>query len=93
MPVTPPAARHTVEDLGDRLKIAIPSRRQWLQTLFLGFWLMGWAFGEISVLGRFFRSFQQRQRELAGRDESWRAVERTRQAHQIQQAFVHLGQG
>ncbi len=54
MPVIPPAARHTAEDLGDKLKISIPSRKSWLQSLFLGFWLIGWAFGEISVLGVFF---------------------------------------
>jgi hypothetical protein len=50
MPVEPTAARHTSEYLFDSLKITIPSTRQWLKILFLGFWLTGWAFGEYTVL-------------------------------------------
>jgi hypothetical protein len=50
MPIKPFAARHTTDDLGDMLKITIPSQKQWFQILFIGFWLVGWAFGEVTVL-------------------------------------------
>jgi hypothetical protein len=51
MPIKPFAARHTTDDLGDMLKITIPSQKQWFQMLFLGFWLVSWALGEIAALG------------------------------------------
>jgi len=51
MPVKPFSARHTIDDLGDTLKITIPSKKNWFQILFMGFWLVGWAFGEVTVLG------------------------------------------
>jgi hypothetical protein len=51
MPIEPPSALHTTEYLPDALKITIPSKKQWLKILFLGFWLIGWAFGEFSVIG------------------------------------------
>lgn len=31
--------------------ITIPSKKNWFIILFLGFWLIGWAVGEISVIG------------------------------------------
>jgi len=51
MPVKPFSARHTIDDLGGTLKITIPSKKNWFQILFMGFWLVGWAFGEVTVLG------------------------------------------
>ena len=52
MPVVkPPVARHTVEDLGDSLKIIIPVYRQWFKILVLCFWFIMWAFGEVMVGG------------------------------------------
>lgn len=49
--VQPPQARHSIEEIGYSLKITIPSRKNLLILLFLGFWLIGWAFGEIIVAG------------------------------------------
>ncbi len=54
MPIKPYSARHTTDDLGDTLRINIPSQKQWFLILFMGFWLIGWAFGEISTLGMLF---------------------------------------
>jgi hypothetical protein len=51
MPVVPPPPRCAIEDLGTSLKIIIPSRKHWFQIFFLGFWLIGWTFGEIVVGG------------------------------------------
>jgi hypothetical protein len=49
MPVVPPPPRYAIEDSGTSLKIIIPSRKHWLGILFLAYWLIGWAFGEIAV--------------------------------------------
>jgi len=54
VPIKPFSARHTTDDLGDTLRINIPSQKQWFLILFMGFWLIGWAFGEVSALGMFF---------------------------------------
>jgi hypothetical protein len=51
MPVKPFAPRHYSEDIGSRLFITIPSRKNWFLIPFLGIWLAGWAFGEIMVRG------------------------------------------
>lgn len=45
----PDAPRYTIEDSFAALRIAIPARRHWLVVLFLGFWLAGWATGELFV--------------------------------------------
>ncbi len=50
MPIQPYPARHTTENLGDTLKISIPSRKQWLIILFMAFWLAGWSLGEVTAL-------------------------------------------
>ncbi len=50
MPIKPFSTRHTSEDLIDILKITIPSRKQWFQILFMSFWMIGWAFGEVGAL-------------------------------------------
>ncbi len=49
--VKPPSGRCVIKDMGDSLRIIIPSRKNWLMIAFLGFWLVGWAFSEIMVGG------------------------------------------
>lgn len=52
MPVVqPPKERHKIQDNGSSLKISLPSRKNYFALFFLGFWLIGWAFGEIMVGG------------------------------------------
>lgn len=51
----PGAARYDIRDDFATLRIAIPAPRSWLLILFLGFWLTGWAAGEIIVGGLFLR--------------------------------------
>jgi hypothetical protein len=53
MPITPASPVHSIEDLGDRLKIAIPARKQWLGMLFLLFWLTWWTFAGKSAWSGF----------------------------------------
>jgi len=59
-PVKPLAPRHYSEDIGNRLVITIPSRKNWFLILFIGFWIVAWAFAEIfvgfSMLRSLFRS-------------------------------------
>jgi len=43
--------RYSVERTPTGMIFSIPSRKNWFIILFLGFWLMGWAMGEITVLG------------------------------------------
>ncbi len=50
MPVQPPAPRHKIEDTFDSLIIYIPSKRNLLLILFMGFWMMGWFSGETSAI-------------------------------------------
>jgi len=49
MLVKPIAPRHYSENIGDRLVISIPSRKNWFVIIFTGVWLIFWAFGEIFV--------------------------------------------
>jgi len=49
MKVEIPQPRATVTNDGSELKIIIPTKRNWLITLFLTFWLGGWAVGEFAV--------------------------------------------
>jgi type VI protein secretion system component VasK len=51
MPVQPPAPKHQIEDLGEKLIISIPSSKYWFITAFLGFWLIFWLAGELLILG------------------------------------------
>lgn len=53
--VAPGAPRYTIQDDFATLRVAIPAPRNWLTILFLGFWLMGWAVGEIIVGALFLR--------------------------------------
>ena len=43
--------RYSVERTPTGMIFSIPSKKNWFIILFLGFWLMGWAMGEITVLG------------------------------------------
>ncbi len=49
--VQPPRGRHVLMDNRFSLLIIIPSQKNIFRMCFLGFWLIGWAIGEISVLG------------------------------------------
>jgi hypothetical protein len=49
--VQPPKERHSIQDEGTSLRVTVPSRRNYFTMFFLGFWLAGWAFGEIMVGG------------------------------------------
>ena len=50
-PVKPLAPRHYSEDVGNKLVITIPSRKNWFIIIFLGIWLTGWTFGGIMAGG------------------------------------------
>ena len=43
--------RYRFEETSSGIEISIPSRKNWFIILFLGFWLIGWAVGEVSVIG------------------------------------------
>lgn len=43
--------RYTIEQTANGTVISIPSRKNWFIILFIGFWLIGWAVGEVSVIG------------------------------------------
>src|SRR5262245_31140426 len=49
MLVQPPPSRVKITDGGVRLTIEIPTKRNWFVILFLGFWLCGWAVGELML--------------------------------------------
>lgn len=51
----PGTTRYKIRDDFATLRITIPARRSWFTILFLGFWLMGWAAGEIIVGGMLLR--------------------------------------
>lgn len=51
----PKASRYVIHDDFATLRITIPARRSWFTVLFLGFWLTGWAAGEIVVGGLLLR--------------------------------------
>ncbi len=50
-----PTGRATASETADGLLITIPSRKNWFLILFLGFWLMGWLFGEVTALNQVIR--------------------------------------
>jgi len=54
-----PKQRHSMQDEGSSLKIMIPSHKNYFTMFFLGFWLLGWAFGEIMVGGIFLAGIVQ----------------------------------
>jgi hypothetical protein len=51
--VQPPTEHHSFYEIGSSVKVIIPSRKNYFSLFFLGFWLVGWAFGEIMVGGIF----------------------------------------
>lgn len=53
--VAPGPPRYTIQDDFATLRVTIPARRNWPIILFLGFWLTGWATGEIIVGALFLR--------------------------------------
>ena len=48
--VAVPTAKASVFDTPEGLVINIPAAKNWPITLFIGLWLCGWAFGEVSVI-------------------------------------------
>lgn len=48
--VAVPTAKASVFDTPQGLVINIPAAKNWFLILFVGFWLCGWAFGEVSVI-------------------------------------------
>jgi hypothetical protein len=49
-PVLPFAPRHVTTDLGDSLRIILPSRKRWITIIPLGFFALIWAVGEFAFL-------------------------------------------
>ncbi len=47
--VSVPEARSTINHLPNGIEFLIPTKKNWFLLLFLGFWMCGWLFGEISV--------------------------------------------
>ena len=47
--ITPAAARHQAEWIGNQLIITIPSRKHWFQIPFLSVWLIFWSFGWLAA--------------------------------------------
>ncbi len=50
----PDQGRMTVWEKGDALQIRVPAKLRILVTAFVGFWLVGWAFGWITAAGSLF---------------------------------------
>lgn len=61
-----PASRATMSESPDGLLITIPAKKNWLVILFLGFWLMGWLFGEVSVIHELIRGHSPNGENLRG---------------------------
>ena len=51
--VAVPKARATLADTPGGLEITVPARTNWASILFLGFWLIGWACGEVFAIREF----------------------------------------
>ena len=49
----PTDSRITITDTMQGLRIIMPGRRSWLVICFLGFWICGWAVGEVMVARQF----------------------------------------
>lgn len=52
--IEPAKPKAVVAETPSGLEITVPAKRNWFITLFLGFWLCGWAMGEIMVPAQFF---------------------------------------
>jgi hypothetical protein len=51
MTVQPPAARYTIERTGMSLVLTVPSRKNWIQIIFVGIWSMVWLLVTLGVFG------------------------------------------
>lgn len=51
--VAPAEPRAVTTETPAGLEILVPAKRNWFATAFLGFWLCGWAVGEVMVLLQF----------------------------------------
>jgi len=51
MLIEPESPRFVLETTASGLRAAVPARRNWFVLLFMCAWLVGWAFGEVSVIG------------------------------------------
>jgi len=49
-------SRSSINDLPQGIEIVIPAKKNYFLILFLAFWLVGWAFGEVSAIGTFLNS-------------------------------------
>lgn len=49
--VQPPKERHFTRDEGSSLTVIIPSPKNYVTLVILGFWLVGWTFGEVMAGG------------------------------------------
>jgi hypothetical protein len=65
--VTVPAARATISESPDGLLISIPAKKNWPVIIFLGFWLMGWLLGEVTVIFQMLRGHLSHGANLTGR--------------------------
>ncbi|MGE5397651.1 MAG: hypothetical protein ACM3MK_09000 [Chitinophagales bacterium] len=54
--IKPENGRALIQELDGKIRVVIPTKKNWFIILFVGFWLCGWAFGELSVLGEIFKS-------------------------------------
>lgn len=50
MGISAPLPRHKSEVLGNKLRITVPSVKQWSRIIFLAFWLLIWSYGGIYVV-------------------------------------------
>jgi hypothetical protein len=51
--VSPARPKASIQESSRGLEVIIPARRNWFLTLFLGFWLCGWAVGEVMAAATF----------------------------------------
>ena len=47
--ITPPAPRARMTENNQELRVTVPARRDIFALVFISFWLVGWAFGEVTV--------------------------------------------
>jgi len=50
MHIEPQSPRYTLETTSEGQRAVVPARRNWFVILFLCAWLVGWVFGEVSVV-------------------------------------------
>jgi hypothetical protein len=47
-----PKTRARVIETSEGLTVSVPARKNWFMILFLGFWMIGWTFGEVVVIAQ-----------------------------------------